>query len=143
MTFFPVVSVHQHVVHRDVLDEIVTRFGYGKVYLRNNRKMAHYQPTTQKDSREFLMALQPYLRIKQRQAALMLEALIILKSRSKVGVKTFLGERAMNLPSALRLVEIAVGLNPKLSGSSKRYTEGKSLKSLKKTATEIYAGSET
>lgn len=138
MNFFPVVSVHQHAQHREVLDEVVERFGFGKVYLRNKRKMAHYQPTNQEDAVRFLSALQPYLKVKNRQAGLLLEALAILKSRTRAGVKMTLGERSMNLPSAMRLVEIAASLNPKLSGSSKRYTEGKSLKSLERVAKAIY-----
>ena len=71
MNFFPVVSVHQHAQHREILDDIVKRFGFGAVYFRNKRKMAHYQPTNQEDSGLFLTALKPYLRVKQRQAALM------------------------------------------------------------------------
>ncbi len=133
LNIYPCITLTQHIRHRHVLDEVATKLGYGKVYVRA-KTVAHYQPTNRADMRSFIELLLPYLRVKQRQAVVILQAIDKLEAAA-VGIAKSRGERAVDKTLAHEMVDIAVALNPRTNGTR---INGRSDKELRTIVNHVY-----
>jgi len=76
-----VICFYQKELDKSGLEELRNIAGIGYVYSRNDN-MAEWRIEGFSRVREFLLKIQPYLRFKQHQAQLILEAIKILKRKS-------------------------------------------------------------
>jgi hypothetical protein len=139
----PVLNVTQHIDCKWICDYIKKELGIGNVYVANRsnaQAKATWQTLRIDDMIKVLELIQPYLKLKKRQADM---ALPVLKAWSaeikagKAGKNTYGGERLRSRKTVMDIVKVATSLNSHFRTSA--YSRGyKTFKEWKPIINRLY-----